>query len=230
MNDRCIVTFGKGHNFERGVDRLRDNVEKLVGVPFIGFKDYPIGSPTHQESPFAFKFFCIRDVLGMGFKNILWLDSCVIVKNDLFDVFRLMSQMGYFIIRNWHTMGEYCHDKALETLHVTREESLKMPCIQGTNFGLNFNDDRCQKLLGEMIRLSLDGITFPGPYNNANHMASFDYRVAGHRHDQTAMSAVLMRMGMSNWINQYEIWFTHDRKYVKDVESTVTDVRMSNDK
>ena len=167
----------------------------------------------------------------MAFDNILWLDSCIVIKNNLQDVFQLMSSNGYFCIKNWHSIGEYCHDKALHTLGITREQSLKLPCIQGTNFGLNFRYAKSRILLDEMIRLSLDGITFPGPYTNENHMASMDNRVAGHRHDQIAMSVVLLKMGMEKWFACGEHpWFIHDRAFVKgNINSTVTDIRMCNE-
>ena len=231
MDRNCIVSFGKGYNFEKGLERLGRNVENLLRIPFFGYSTYPAGCPTHQESPFAFKFFCIREVSKMAFDNILWLDSCIVIKNNLQDVFQLMSSNGYFCIKNWHSIGEYCHDKALHTLGITREQSLKLPCIQGTNFGLNFRYAKSRILLDEMIRLSLDGITFPGPYTNENHMASMDNRVAGHRHDQIAMSVVLLKMGMEKWFACGEHpWFIHDRAFVKgNINSTVTDIRMCNE-
>ena len=123
MNNKCIVTFGKGHNFLKGVERLRSRCQEL-NIPFEGFTEYPVGCPTHEESPFAFKFFCIKECVKKGYKKILWLDSSVIIKTDLNDVFEDIEKRGYFFIRNWHSVGEYCHDKALKTLNITRDQSL----------------------------------------------------------------------------------------------------------
>jgi len=167
MNDKCVVTFGKGHNFLKGVERLKTRC-KEINIPFEEFTEYPEGCPTHEESPFAFKFFCIRECVKKGYKKILWLDSSVIIKTDIKDIFEEIEKYGYFFIRNWHSVGEYCHDKALKTLNITRELSLTLPCMQGTNFGLNFNNELAVNFFNKVLELSTDGITFPGPYGNAN--------------------------------------------------------------
>ena len=228
MINNCIVSFGKGYNFQKGLDRLRINIENLVKIPFISFTEYPIDCPVHEKSPFAFKFFCINECVKKGFKKILWLDSSVIIKNDLSDIFNnYLENQGYFFIKNWHSVGQYCHDKALKTLNITREESFRIPCVQGTNFGLNFNNEKSQIFQKEMLKYAVDNITFPGPYDNKNNMASNDTRVSGHRHDQTAMSVVALRLGMNNWwpFEEHK-WFIHDRQFVKDVTSTVIDINM----
>ena len=100
MNETCIVSFGKNHNFQKGLDRLKQNIENTVKLPFFGFKEYPTGSPTHEVSPFAFKFYCIKECLKNDFKKIIWLDSSVIIKNDLSDILNFLNKEGYFFIKN----------------------------------------------------------------------------------------------------------------------------------
>lgn len=226
MNDICIVSFGKNYNFERGLDRLKQNIENTAKLPFFGFKEYPSGCPTHEESPFAFKFYCINECVKNGFKNIIWLDSSVIIKNNLSNLINHLNSEGYFFIKNWHSVGDYCHDKALKTLGITRDESFNIPSIQGTNFGLNFNYDNSNTFLHKLLEYSKDGITFPGPYDNKEKNASLHPRVLGHRHEQTAMSVTALKLGMNKWFADEHFWFIHDREYVKNVPSTVIDVNM----
>jgi len=229
MDNKCIVSFGKGHNFERGVDRLQNYVSNLVKIPFFGFKEYPKYCPTHQESPFAFKFYCIQECYKKEFTSILWLDSSVIIKNDLSEVFNYIDTQGYFFIKNWHSCGMYCHDKALITLGITREDSFNIPSIQGTNFGLNLSFEKSRMFLNILLGLSTDGITFPGPCDNENFHASKNLGVKGHRHEQTAMSIIALKLGMNNWwVQEEHKWFIHDRQYVKQVAGTTEDIDMSN--
>jgi hypothetical protein len=157
----------------------------------------------------------------------LWLDASVIIKNDLLEIFNILDNQHYFFIQNSHSCGEYCHDKALKTLGITRESSFTIPSIQGTNFGLDFNTDKAKQFLSVMMNYSKDGITFPGPHNNNEHKASKDPRVRGHRHEQTAMSVVALRLGMNKWAQNEHRWFYHDRGFVKNVASTVEEVNMS---
>jgi hypothetical protein len=228
VNKRCIVSFGKGYNFERGIERLKGYIDTLVHVPFISFTEYPISCPLHQEIPFAFKFYCIQECLKREFESILWLDSSVIIKNDLSDIFQKLETQGYFFIRNWHSVGDYCHDKALKTLNISREESFNIPCLQGGNFGLNFRYDCCKDFFKQIMLYIDDKITFPGPYTNTNNMASINNRVLGHRHDQIAMSVTALRLGMNRWESSETNWFIHDWEFVKGrVAGTVRDVNMS---
>jgi hypothetical protein len=199
----------------------------MVKVPFIKYTEYPKNCPIHQEIPFAFKFFCIQECIDMGYKNILWLDSSVIIKNTLSDVFDKIEKNGYFFIKNWHSIGSYCHDKALETLKITREQSFMIPCIQGGNFGLNFEKQSSIQFIERMFQYINDGITFPGPYSNKERLASNDDRVLGHRHDQIAMSIEALRLNMNLWEPSETNWFIHDWNFVKgNVNSTVIDVNM----
>ena len=228
MNNHCIVSFGKGFNFQRGIERLKENINQLVKIPFISFTEYPENCPTHQEIPFGFKFYCIKECIKLGYNSILWLDSSVIIKTDLKDVFNKIDNQGYFFIKNWHNIGTYCHDKALKTLHISREESFHIPCVQGGNFGLNLQFDCSKRFIDNIMNYISDKITFPGPYTNENNLASTDKRVAGHRHDQIAMSVVALRLGMNNWELSENKWFIHDWKFVKgETLSTVPDVKMS---
>jgi len=227
MSKRCIVSFGKGYNFEKGLDRLQKNIDDIVKVPFVRFTEYPENCPDHKVSPFAFKFYCIKEC-AKKYDTILWVDSSVIIKNNLEEIFNTLDNQGYFFIRNHHSVGEYCHDKALDTLKIDRDLSFKIPCVQGTQFGLNFKFENTHKFLDKIIDLANDGITFPGPYTNENNIASIHEHVCGHRHDQTAMSVEALRLDMNQWWQGGESqWFIHDRSYVKDCDSTVVDIRMS---
>lgn len=227
MNDFCVITFGKNYNFLKGVERLKERTAQL-NIPFIGYTEYPKGCPEHEKSPYAFKFFCIKEAQKAGYSKILWLDTSVIINTPLNDVFDFIKKEGYFFIKNWHTVGDYCHDKALKTLNITRNQSFHIPCLQGTNFGLNLQQENASKFLDQMISYALDGITFPGPYTNDNNEASYHPKVLGHRHDQIAMSVASLRLNMNKWFPREDPWFYHDRDYVKNgVKTTVPNIVMS---
>ena len=99
MSNCCITSFAKGHNFHRGLLRLEKFTNDIVKVPFVGFTEYPIGCPTHQDSPFAFKFFCIEECRKLGYTSILWLDTSVVIKNNLQEIFDYIQTNGYFFIK-----------------------------------------------------------------------------------------------------------------------------------
>ena len=228
-DDRCVVSFGRGYNFERGLVRLEEGVRKFSNVPFFGYREYPAGCPPHEESPYAFKYFCIKECYDKGFRNIIWCDASVVIQQSLEDLFSIIEIRGYYFVKYGDSMGEWCHDRALTTLGITRDKSMELPMIVATNFGLNLNKSYPKRLLNKMMELAVDGITFPGSYTNAEEMCSKHPRVLGHRHDQTALSVISTRCGMMECdTNESKPWFIHDREYVKDgVECTCKDVDMS---
>lgn len=229
MKNICITSFAKGYNFNRGLTRLEKMVQTTVKVPFLGFTEYPVNCPTHEEVPYAFKYFCIDECKKMGYDGVLWLDACIIIKNNLTTIFQIMDKYGYFFIKNWHSMGQYTHDKCLQVFNITREDSFFIPCVQGTNFGLNFNFENSCVYHQRMLEYAKEGTTFKGSFDNTKQQCSKDPRVSGHRGDQSAMSIVAQQLAMVNWCATEEhAWFIHDRKFVKDVPTTLhNDVYMS---
>jgi hypothetical protein len=74
--------------------------------------------------------------------------------------------------------------------------------------GLNFADGRCTELLYRWCGLASDRLTFPGAhtasgYPGRNHgFVSADPTVRGHRHDQTVLSILAHRLGMTELVNR----------------------------
>ena len=199
MIKHCVVNVAVGPGHVRGQQRLMESlrVQKYRG-DFISWTDaYPPGSPTHAQTPYAFKFFALKEAVRRGYDVICWLDASFWAVADPMIVFREISRQGYALWLSGWTVGNWCKDSALPALGVTREEALKIPLVMGGAVGIDMNNPLGRSLLDQMLRYAQDGISFPGPWDNKERKASSDPRVYGHRHDMPALSVAAHRLGMN---------------------------------
>ena len=165
----------------------------------------PSGSPSQQETPYAFKAYAILDAIKQGFDTLLWMDSSIVPVRKLAPLWELVEQKGYWFSANpgyGHAFvdpmscGEVTCDSALAPLAITREELFSVPHVIATAFGLDLRFPIAQEFFRQFMVYAQDGRAFRGPYRNASKEASSDPRVRGHLHDQTVASVIAYRLGM----------------------------------
>lgn len=199
----CVVNVavdGPGRDWcERGQHRLD---AALTAVGFSGPRllwtgRLPPGSPTHEESPYAFKVFALLEAFRRGHRRVLWLDASVVPLGPLDPVEAALDAHGCFLLRYGNlTIGPWSSDRALAALGLDRDEAFDVPKIIAGAIGLDLADARAQQFLRRWHAHALDGVTFPGAYTNEHGQVSADPRVRGHRHDQVAASVLAWRLGM----------------------------------
>jgi hypothetical protein len=164
----------------------------------------PVGCPSHEEIPYAFKACALQEMIELGYDTLLWIDSSIIPVRPLGSLWELIERQGYWFSENppygmaparSYDCGQWTCDSALPILGL-REELFKVPQVIGTAFGLCLEHSIAQKFQIELLRMAKDGRAFCGPWSNENGQASADKRVLGHRHDQTVMSVLAYRLGM----------------------------------
>lgn len=199
--NRCVANVAVGGWYPRGQDRLR---RSLVDLEFNGdmlfWKDeYPPGSLTHEQQPYAFKIAALEFAMMRGYGPAIWCDSSVWFIRQPEPIFRAIEKSGYWIMSQGWQVGTWCSDDALPKLGIEREEAMEMPMVAATMFGIDLRTDLARQLLGWMRARCGDG-SLCGSWTNENGEVSTDPRVKGHRHDQTALSVIVDRLGMEiNW-------------------------------
>lgn len=134
-----------------------------------------------------------------------------------------IANTGYYLCENGYRMGEWCSDAALEMLQLSRDEAFAIPEVSGYCVGLNLRLARCCQLIDEWCALASDGATFPGHHTATGGQGrnqgfvSRDPRVKGHRHDQTALSAITWRLGMREHIERPRFTAYHGHEDVTTV-------------
>jgi hypothetical protein len=217
MELTCVITLGVNNavppnhpepsfqDYSRGIARIRSGLRKtgFQGGFLAWDQQYPEGSPTGEEVPFAFKPFCFSVARKQGYRFVLWVDAGLCVKHSLEPLFKSIQRRGYLFFPERHAVGEFCKDDALAPLGITREESFAIPSCWSGVIGLDLDSPIAVEFLRQWKERAADGVTFAGPkwsgVNGWPRLASQDPRVKGHRHDQTAASVIAHRLGMNEW-------------------------------
>jgi hypothetical protein len=201
----AILNVANGFWHPQGQDRLVKSLRELgCYYDVLGWKnEYPPGSPPHYHYsspqkpdgvPYAFKTYAFEEARRRDYDVAIWCDASVwFVKHPQPLIDRIKEQGYWFCHQGWQ-VGTWCCDSALPTLGITREESFQMKMVAATFYGVNLK--RMAPLLDWMLARTKDG-SFKGPWRNSHHEASPDSRVMGHRHDQTALSVIVNRMGLA---------------------------------
>jgi hypothetical protein len=197
MNKRCIISFATG-KYNQILGRLIDSIEsKSPTIDYLAYSDeYPKGCPTHQEVPYAFKSFMLKEAISQGYTSILWMDSAVWIQHDIEPLFEQIERDGYLIFRNGWTQANWSTDAQLEAFNLTRDEAETMPHPMACVIGFNVNDETIEWIHDYINKYPL----FVGAWNNNGNICSQDMRCLGSRHDQTILGFIA---------NQYGLKFTN---------------------
>lgn len=211
----CIVNIAIGNRYMPLAARLAASVAAIEseGATLIQWiNDYPPGSPKGQPLPFAAyqaKPFAFKEAANRGYDLILWVDAACWLLKPLDALWKHVDREGYYLQDNGWNLGEWSSDAALKTLGIDRETAFTIPEISTMALALDMRRDDCRKFVDDWAALAADGITFPGAHTNSVGTAaadrgvayrntgfvSSDPRVMGHRHDQTAATALAWRLG-----------------------------------
>lgn len=200
----CIVCVATG-NYSKGLNRLE---KSLKGNNYKGdilfFTDsLPKDSPMHEESPWGFKPFAIREAISKGYKKVLWLDSNMVCIRNPKKIFKKIQNDGYYTMCSYsNTLGEWCSDIVLNNLGLEREKAFSLFEVSPQCLGINADNDVAISFLEEWCKYALDGISFRGlpkeyplemTKTNKDNNLSSDNRVKGHRHDQTIATYLMWK-------------------------------------
>lgn len=194
---RAILNVAVGYWFPKGQDRLFYSLEERgENTTRLFWRDmYPYGAPTHEDAPYAFKPYAFLTARRLGFDEAVWLDASCWALRDLGEIWARISRDGYYLEPDGHMVGPWISDHALNLLGLSRDETMRMPLIEGKLIGLDLHDDTATVFLDEWVRLA-DAGGFNGPWTNQDGAASADGRCQGHRHDIAVASPLADSFGM----------------------------------
>lgn len=209
MNKRCIISFATGR-YNKVLGRLIHSIERCdESIDYLAyFDEYPKGCPTHQEVPYAFKAFVLKEAINQGYTSIIWMDSAVWIQHDITRLFDQIEREGHLIFRNGWTQANWSTDAQLEAFNLTRDEAESMPHPMACVIGFHVNDQTIEWIHDYINAYPL----FVGAWNNNGNVCSQDMRCLGSRHDQTVLGFIA---------NQYGLKFTNTEGLISyDINDT----------
>ena len=223
---KCVINYAKGDWYITGQNRL---TESLKNVKFDGdiltFQDeQQIGSPPHNEAPYAFKPYALKYAVEKGYELVLWCDASVWAIKPIDAIFDEIEKNNYCFFHNC-MCGEWSSDASLNSFGITREKSFDIAMLMGICMGFNMTTDICKEFLKRWLEKANDGVTFKGSWNNNNNEVSSDPRVRGHRHDQTAASLIAYQLDMK-FITPHLTYFQYYENPTKNTYALNPDMSM----
>jgi hypothetical protein len=228
---RCIVSIGTDR-YARGLERLRKAFFHEWTWTCAWFQE---GWPTHEERPYAFKAYALKEQADEGDEDtLLWCDACIVPgARPLADLWEYIEENGVWLARNGWTNYEWTADDSypalfpefwtnqqMSTEHVwenMRAANREIEHVVATAFGVSLKHPKGRAFLDEYYRLASETKAFCGPWQNmtGSPPSMFTDRaypcgppdVRGHRHDQTAASVIAWRLGVP--LTNCPEWFSY---------------------
>jgi len=196
--------------YPQGIERLRKSLLAVNSTADFLYwtAGYPTGCPKHSEVPYGFKPWALEYARKLGYKRAIWLDASFWAINSVEPNFEIIKQTGSLLIRSGNLIGNWTHDKALESFGKTRDEAMQMQMYIAGGFGLSFEHSLSNKFLDKLLAKSQDGFSFQGKWDNMELSESNDIRCRGHRHDMAIGSLIMHELGLQlNTSNKFMAHF-----------------------
>ena len=200
----CIVNYSEGQWYPRGQKRLIESLFKIKYDGEVLLFDWFLVErlltkrcPSHQEAPYAFKYYILDYAKEKGYDNVLWLDSSYWAVKSLHLLFEEINRNGYVLQESrGYYLGNWCSDAALREMKISRGQALSMLMHDGGLIGLNMHNITSLSFLANMLKHSQNKNLFPGSWTNEKQQVSSDKKVLGHRHDMSIGTIVSNQLKM----------------------------------
>ena len=195
---RAVINFASGAWYPKGQVRLRGSLTQT------GFKGdvicvqdpAKIGSPTHQQVPYAFKTYCLKRCLDAGYDTAIYADASIWAIKSWDPIWAIIDKQGHYFEEAGHWAGTWTTDSVLNRMGVSRDEAMTIRMFSAGFAGLNFKNPKAVEFLKKWHSYACDGDSFKGTWGNENGQMSKDPRCKGHRHDMSVASILAHQMGL----------------------------------
>ena len=141
--ENCLITYATYNmDFAQKVRRLVKHVKETDYKGHIlfrigGWPNTECGDLKIAHVPYAFKVSMFREAQRLGFKHVLWLDSCIIPIISLNDVFDVIKKNGYYVEGNTpHMVRTWSNTQSVSYFGLTLEAANSVPSCSANIFGL----------------------------------------------------------------------------------------------
>lgn len=205
VNDACkqrdasgmaFVSFANGSYTERQqllVESIHKHNPTIPVFTFHSFEE--VGSPTHQENPYAFKVYCIEKLRKWGYKTIFWCDSVLRLTQPIDTLLPQIRERGVYLQKDGWSTSQWANDKCLDYFELTRTQAESIESVYASFMAFDFTHPVTEEFFSRWKKACDDGI-FKGAWTNTNMTESRDWRCKGHRHDQVCAEIISHQLGI----------------------------------
>lgn len=188
-----FVCTGVGAWYGAGVDRLkRSLIHHGSAADFLFWKDeYPPNSPSHNDNPYAFKIYGIREAERLGYRIICHLDSSFWAIKNPDPIFDIINEKGNFAFRSGYNCAQTCTDALLADVGMPRDFAEHLPETATGIVGLNLDNPEGRKVFDYWADFCDRGLFKNSRTHNPGE--SSDPRFLFGRQDQSAYNMALYK-------------------------------------
>jgi len=151
-----------------------------------------------------------------GYRYVCWVDSIISLQQQFCMISDIIDKYGYYFSFCKAFLKTWTSDKCLEYFNMNRASLGDKFCLSS---GLMFFDTLLaapNKMIDEMVKLSIVDGPYCGDWTNDNMQVSRDLTVKGHRHDQTVATLLAYEYGMDHFCKNgltYEADLNTEQEY-----------------
>ena len=208
-SNRAITSIGLGYHYRQLLRSTVNHCAVHCPETYRRWWDVlPPGSPSHDESQYAFKIHAMQGLIDGGFQNVLWMDTTFQPVASIDPLWEHIQETGWFVAEQNAYLGNWVSDRALKIFGISRDSAMEIPLVYSGLVGIDQQNETGRAIWEHWHELYAQG-AFRGPHYNergvttwmerglkwAGHCSN-DPRCEGHRHDEAALSFVLHGMGL----------------------------------
>lgn len=202
-----FICSGIGGWYRHGIDRLeRSLIHHGSVADFLFFRDeYPPDSPPHNENPYAFKIYGIREAIRRGYKVMCHIDASFWAIRNPDSIFDIINEHGNFGFRSGYNCGQTCTDALLTDVGISRDVAWDVPETASGLVGLNIENPKGKAVFEYWSEFCDKGLFI----NSRNHDLndSHDPRFLFGRQDQSCYAMALYKAGVEFSYTDYVAYY-----------------------
>lgn len=148
---RCIIIY-VSMQFNK-IEILRENIyrviESLKRFGYSGHLIYRIGGWPNMEDgclshchvPYGFKACAFKEVVKLGYKKVIWMDSIMQIIKPLNLLFDWVERNNCLYRFSYYPLSVYANDLFIESFNLKKEELETIPHIATGIIGLNLENE-----------------------------------------------------------------------------------------
>ena len=192
----AFVTYADGHYIPVQATLVKSIHKHHPDATIFSFHELKtIGSPSHQERPYAFKVYAVEYARKLGYDVVIWLDSPFRLIKPIDEWIKEIEKVGVYLQRDGWWCGQWANDNSLKYFGVTRDEAMTIPNIYACILAFDFRHP-ITPVFFERWKTACDDGAFCGKGKNTEKTESQDERCLGHRHDQTCAELIAHQLNL----------------------------------
>lgn len=179
----CSVAFGDRYVIQQR--RLKESILKIYPDVKLFFWEntLPPGSKWMSESLYGFKVHAIQFAKDAGYRNVIWVDTAMILMSDLNRLF----EYNFVAVMDDNLLVNCISEKALEYYQITKEfiQSMNLHLVGGSLYYFDFKWDFVNEIFEHWKKAEEAGV-----FGTQQEEASG--QLQGHRWDEACMAVAMI--------------------------------------